>query len=105
MIYKRREELIISFKDQGSEDIYHGRRTQRSRKKLPESLRQIAIRKLDMMNAAYKIEDLKVPPGNRLETLRGKYHGFYSIRINNQYRIIFKWTARGAEVVEIIDYH
>lgn len=70
-----------------------------------EKLKNIALRKLDMLNYATKLTDLKVPPGNHLEQLRGDLYGYYSIRINNQWRIIFVWTPKGPSEVEIIDYH
>lgn len=63
------------------------------------------MRKLDMLNAAHVLDDLKAPPGNRLEALKGDLAGFHSIRINSQWRIIFRWTPSGPEDVEIIDYH
>lgn len=69
------------------------------------SLRKIAARKLDMLDYAHVLDDLKSPPGNRLEALKGNLKGFYSIRINDQWRIIFKWTAQGPDEVEIMDYH
>jgi toxin HigB-1 len=64
-----------------------------------------AQRKLDLINAAGALMDLRVPPGNRLETLKGDRSGFHSIRINDQWRIIFRWVENGAEEVQIIDYH
>lgn len=66
---------------------------------------KIVMRKLDMLHYAAQLNDLRVPPGNRLESLTGKYEGFYSIRINQQWRIIFRWTIAGPCDVEIIDYH
>lgn len=64
-----------------------------------------ARRKLEQLNQAGRLDDLRVPPGNRLEALRGNRQGQYSIRINDQFRVCFRWTARGAEDVEIVDYH
>ncbi len=68
-------------------------------------LRKIALRKLDMLDYAHVLDDLKSPPGNRLEALKGDLKGFHSIRINDQWRIIFKWTVQGPEEIKIIDYH
>jgi proteic killer suppression protein len=66
---------------------------------------EAALVKLDVLNAAHVLEDLRSPPGNRLEALRGDLRGFYSIRINNQWRIIFRWHASEAREVSIVDYH
>ncbi|QBR71888.1 plasmid maintenance system killer protein [Beijerinckiaceae bacterium] len=65
----------------------------------------VAIRKLDMVDAAVTLDDLRSPPGNRLEALKGDRAGQYSIRINDRWRVCFVWTARGPEQVEIVDYH
>jgi proteic killer suppression protein len=69
------------------------------------SIAKIALRKLDMIDAAEDLADLRTPPGNRLEALKGDRKGQYSIRINDQFRICFRWTKGGAEDVEIVDYH
>lgn len=74
-------------------------------KKFPQDIQRVALRKLRMINRARIINDLKVPPANRLEALRGKRKGQYSIRINNQWRICFKWNDGEVNNVEIIDYH
>ncbi|HFQ95820.1 MAG TPA: plasmid maintenance system killer protein, partial [Anaerolineae bacterium] len=71
----------------------------------PQSLWKIAAKKLDLLDSAETLDDLRIPPGNRLEALKGEREGQYSIRINDQYRICFFWTSAGAEEVEIIDYH
>lgn len=97
--------MIQSFGDEGTKDIYDGNNTKRARKKLDSSLHEVACRKLDMIDVAHNLNDLKVPPSNHLETLKGKLKNYYSIRINDQYRIIFSWGPRGPESVEIIDYH
>jgi len=97
--------VIHSFKNIGSEDIYNGRNSADARRLLPRSLWNIAARKLDQIDAAVSLEDLRVPPGNRLEALKADRLGQYSIRINNQYRICFSWSESVAEEVEIIDYH
>lgn len=95
--------MIIRFKHQLAEDIFLNRITGASRK-FPLELRKIVDRKLQYLNAALKLQDLKSPPGNRLEMLQGNLKGYYSIRINSQWRIIFKWKD-GADEVQIIDYH
>ena len=97
--------MIRSFADEGTEDIFNGINSKRARKKLDPLLYPIARRKLDMIDAAYNLSDLKVPPSNHLETLKGTLQGYYSIRINDQYRIVFAWCNHGAENVEIMDYH
>ncbi len=97
--------MIRSFNDAATEDIYNGNNTKQARKKLDFSLWTIASRKLDMLDAAYELSDLKIPPGNRLELLKGCYKNKYSIRINDQYRIVFHWGSQGPEQVEIVDYH
>jgi proteic killer suppression protein len=92
---------IQSFKDKEAERIF---RRQRSRK-LPPDLQQIALRKLRMLNRAVTINDLRVPPTNRLEKLKGDRVGQYSIRINDRWRICFEWRDGDAYQVEIVDYH
>jgi proteic killer suppression protein len=96
--------MIQSFDDQLTEDIFHGTRSKKV-KKLDNQLVRATIRKLDMLNAAYRIEDLRSPPGNRLEALRGDLSGFHSIRVNQQWRIVFRWEGNGASAVQLIDYH
>jgi proteic killer suppression protein len=93
--------MINSFADKGTQDIYHRINSKVSRKTLPIHLHKIAYRKLDMLDSAYMLEDLALPPSNHLEALKGKY----SIRINKQWRIIFSWTSLGIEDVKIEDYH
>jgi len=97
--------MILSFKNGGTEGIFNGKNTKRARKICPEQLLEIARRKLDQLDSAAKIEDLLVPPGNKLEALTGNRKGQYSIRINRQYRICFVWSAKGPAEVEIVDYH
>ncbi len=97
--------MILSFKNLGTEDIFNGKNTKRARKTCPEQLWKIARRKLDQLDSAATIEDLSIPPGNKLETLKGDRKGQYSIRINDQYRICFIWEDKGPLEVEIIDYH
>jgi proteic killer suppression protein len=97
--------VIQSFADDATADIFNGINSKRARKKLDPSLYSVACRKLDMLDAANDLNDLKIPPANRLEPLKGDLKGKYSIRINDQYRIIFFWGIQGPEQVEIIDYH
>ena len=96
--------MIRSFGSKATEDFYHGRRSAQARR-VPSGIRSAAYRKLDLLNAASSVEDLRSPPGNRLEQLSGNYAGFHSIRINQQWRIVFRWLEGGAENVEIVDYH
>lgn len=96
--------MIINFADRTTEDIYHGLDSKKARK-IPLVVWKPAIRKLDMINAATELRDLKIPPANRLEKLEGTLSEFYSIRINDQYRIIFKWIKSDAHEVKITDYH
>jgi len=97
--------VVVSFRDQGTEDIYHGRNTKAARKTCPREIWSVAQRKLDYLKAADELDDLRVPPGNQLEPLKGDRQGQHSIRVNRQYRICFWWTERGAREVEIDDYH
>lgn len=94
---------IKSFADAATADLYHGRNTTRVRR-FPHDIISVATRKLDVINSAHRLEDLRSPPGNRLEILKGDLAGFYSIRVNQQWRIIFEWD-NGAANVEMIDYH
>jgi len=96
--------MIISFGDKATEHLYHGKKSKETRK-YPRSMIKVAIRKLDMMNGAHDIGDLRSPPGNQLEALRGNLKGFHSIRINDQWRVVFKWEAGQAKEVQITDYH
>jgi toxin HigB-1 len=93
--------MIISFGSKETEKIWNGERV----KNLPQEIQQIGRRKLRMLNNSQSITDLKIPPSNRLEKLSGNLKDFYSIRINDQWRIIFKWESNHAKEVKIIDYH
>jgi toxin HigB-1 len=97
--------VIESFADDATNDVFDGFNTKKARKRLDTALFPVASRKLDMINAALDLEDLKIPPSNHLEALKGNLKGKHSIRINVKYRIVFRWTAKGAEEVEITDYH
>ncbi|XWN36530.1 MAG: type II toxin-antitoxin system RelE/ParE family toxin [Balneola sp.] len=96
--------MIKSFGDKATSDLFHGNSTSKVRK-LPSQIIDSAIYKLDILNAATSLDDLRSPPGNRLEALRGDYKEFHSIRINAQWRIIFRWEDSSAYDVAIIDYH
>ena len=97
--------MIRSFRDAGTEDIFNGANTRAARQACPESLRAGAFRRLDQLDSVASLADLRVPPGNQLESLTGDRKGQFSIRINRQYRICFHWTELGPEQVEIVDYH
>lgn len=97
--------MINSFKDQGTEDVFNVKSSRDARRTCPETLVKVARRKLGMINAAIRLEDLRVPRGNELEALKGDRKGQHSIRINDQYRVCFTWSDAGAEQVEITDYH
>ena len=93
--------MINSFRDADTQRLWQEERSRR----LPASLQRVALRKLQMLNAAAALSDLMVPPGNRLERLRGDRLGQHSIRINDQYRVCFEWREGNAHSVEITDYH
>ncbi len=97
--------MIISFKNKATEDIFNGKNTKEARKVCPKSLWKVGVRKLDQIDSITYLEELKIPPGNRLESLSGSRKLEYSIRINNQYRICFLWKDGSPSQVEIIDYH
>lgn len=97
--------MIESFHDQSTEDIFNGVNSRVARKTCPQKLWPIAMRKLDQLDSVQSLEELKVPPGNRLEALSGDRKGQYSIRINEQYRICFCWGETGPSRVEVTDYH
>jgi len=97
--------MIASFKNQATEDIFNGKNTKNARKLCPRSLWRVSARKLDQLDSVVKIEELKVPPGNRLESLSGNRKEQFSIRINDQYRVCFKWSETDPYDVEITDYH
>lgn len=96
--------MILNFADKATEDVYNGLDS-KSGRRIPQAVWRAAMRKLDMLNAAYELRDLLVPPANRLEALKGKWKGYHSIRINEQYRIVFKWIEGNAKDVLITDYH
>ena len=93
--------MIRGFAGRDTELVWKGIRSRR----LPDEVQRVGLRKLELLNAAETVDDLRVPPGNWLEALKGGRKGYWSIRINGQWRIIFKWEDGYAENVEIIDYH
>lgn len=97
--------MIQGFKNAGTEDIFDGVRSRAARKCCPQSIWAVARRKLDQINRVRDVVELKVPPGNRLERLKGDRSQQFSIRINQQYRICFVWEEGHAYEVEITDYH
>jgi toxin HigB-1 len=96
--------MLISFANQLAEDLFYDKKTRETRR-FPNELRRIARRKLLYLHEAANLSDLKVPPGNRLEALKGDLRGYYSIRINDQWRLVFRWNSGQAENVQIVDYH
>ena len=96
--------MIISFGDKATFDLFHGLSTRHVRK-LPNKIYELALYKLDVLNAAQNLDDLRSPPGNRLESLKGDLKGFYSIRINSQWRLVFRWGVNAVHDVQIMDYH
>jgi len=96
--------VIASFGDRATEDLYHGRKS-KSARRLPADIVSVTLRKLDMINAAEAVQDLAKPPGNRLEALRGDLRGYHSVRVNDQWRIVFRWAAGEAHGVRVTDYH
>lgn len=97
--------MIQSFKNKATEDIFNGLSSKIARKICPKNLWKIAARKLDQVDSVLSLDELRIPPGNRLEALTRNRLGQYSVRINDQYRICFKWSETGPIEVEITDYH
>ena len=97
--------MIQSFGGEGTRDVFAGRNSKTARRTCDHTLWAVARRKLDQLNQAESLADVRVPPRNQLEKLRGDRAGQHSIRVNDQYRVCFRWTARGPEDVEIVDYH
>ena len=93
--------MILSFGDKNTESIWNGIRI----KNMPPEIQSVGRRKLRMLNNSHTLNDLRIPPSNRLEKLSGGYKEFYSIRINDQWRIIFRWNEGQSEEVKIVDYH
>jgi toxin HigB-1 len=96
--------VIVSFGDEATADLFHGKRSAKARR-FPSDIQNRATRKLDMLNAAADIQDLRVPPSNHLERLTGTLAGYWSIRVNDQWRVIFRWNDGSAMDVKLTDYH
>ena len=97
--------MIHTFKNNETEDIFNGKNTKAARRVCPQNLWKIASRKLDQLDSVNALDQLRIPPGNQLETLAGDRQGQHSIRINDQYRICFVWKDNEPDQVEIVDYH
>ncbi|HNS39196.1 MAG: type II toxin-antitoxin system RelE/ParE family toxin [Anaerolineae bacterium] len=97
--------MIRSFLNEAAEDIFNGINSAAARRACPKQLWRVAARKLDQLDSVESLEELRFPPGNRLETLKGDRQGQYSIRLNERYRICFIWRDNGPYDVEIVDYH
>ena len=96
--------MIASFGDRATEDLYHGRPTARARR-FPGDVVDVALVRMDSLNGAASMLDLRSPPGNRLEALKGELKGFHSIRVNDQWRLVFRWQGNDAHKVRLTDYH
>jgi proteic killer suppression protein len=96
--------MIVSFGNRRAEDMFDDRNT-RVVREFPAELRRVARRKLLYLHDAAELRDLRVPPGNRLEALKGRFQGYHSIRINDQWRVVFRWENGNAARVQVIDYH
>ena len=97
--------MIQNFKSKGTEDIFDGVNSRDAKRTCPANIWRVAARKLDQLDSIEALQELRIPPGNKLEELTGDRRGQYSIRINDQYRICFLWTSSGPDQVEIVDYH
>ena len=96
--------MIVSFGDRATEDLFHNRPTSRARR-FPPDVVDLALIKLDMLNGAAAVLDLRSPPGNRLEALKGDLKGLHAIRVNDQWRVVFHWDGNNASDVRLMDYH
>ena len=96
--------MIASFGDRATEDLYHGRPTSRARR-FPREVVDAALVKMDSLNGAASVLDLRSPPGIRLEALKGDLEGLHSIRVNDQWRLVFRWEGNDAHKVRLVDYH
>jgi len=96
--------MIASFGNRVTSDLFHGISSAKARR-LPPQIKESVLSKLDILNAATSLDDLRSPPWNRLEALKGDYAGFHSIRVNAQWRIVFRWNDSSAYDVSVIDYH
>jgi proteic killer suppression protein len=96
--------MIASFGDRATEDLHHNRPTNRARR-FPPDIVALALVKMDLLNGAAAVLDLRTPPGNRLEALKGDLKGYHSIRVNEQWRLVFRWEGNNAHEVRLMDYH
>lgn len=96
--------MIRSFKDSGTEDVFNDHHSRAARRTCPDAIWRVARRKLEQIDSVDDLRLLNIPPANRLEALKGDRKGQHSIRINDQYRVVFTWTSQGAVDVEIVDY-
>jgi proteic killer suppression protein len=96
--------MIASFGDRATEDLYHGRPTARARR-FPRDVLDAALVRMDSLSGAASMLDLRSPPGNRLEALKGDLKGWHSIRVNDQWRLVFRWQGNDAHKVRLTDYH
>ena len=97
--------MIRSFRDSGTDDIFNGADTKRARRTCPSSIWHVARRKLELLDSARTLDDLRVPAANRLEALKKERSGQHAIRVNAQYRVCFVWSEQGPTDVEVVDYH
>ena len=97
--------MIRTFRNKGAEDIFNGINSKEARKTCPQSIWKVTARKLDQLDSVIKLDELRIPPNNKLEALTRDRKGQYNIRINDQYRICFIWIETGPDKVEITDYH
>ena len=96
--------MIVSFGDGATEDLYHNRSTSRARR-FPTEVASVALVRMDVLNGAAAMLDLRSPPGNHLEALKGDLAGLHSIRVNDQWRLVFRWQDNNACEVRLMDYH
>jgi proteic killer suppression protein len=96
--------MIVSFGDRATEDLYHNRPTSTARR-FPRDIVAVSLVKMDMLNGAAAVQDLRSPPGNRLKSLKGDLSGYHSIRVNDQWRLVFRWEGNNAHEVRLTDYH
>ena len=96
--------MIVSFGDSATEDLYHNRPTSRARR-FPPDIVDLVLIKMDTLNGAAAVRDLRSLPGNRLEALKGDLKGYHSIRVNERWRLVFRWEGNNAHAVRLVDYH
>jgi len=96
--------MIKSFGDSATEELFNNLRSRRTRR-FPSEIKSSVLRKLDVIDGAHHLQDLQSPPGNRLEALKGELKGYYSIRVNDQWRIVFRWSGDSAHEVSLVDFH